>query len=251
MGNSKSLLRHLPNFLTILNLCAGCIAIVYAFEGHMYTASLLIFIAAVFDFLDGFTAKLFKLVSEVGKELDSLADIVSFGVAPSIILFHLLKITISGQSLIFSFESFSFLETIILFSAFLIAVFSAIRLAIFNVSNSSSEFFTGLPTPACGLLIASIPLLLLDTQVSNIEKLILNLYFLLPLIVLLSFLLVSKFPMFSIKFKNFSFRDNKIRYIFIVISIVLFIILKIPAIPIIFIFYILLSAFNNWIYKLT
>ena len=246
----KSIYRHIPNILTILNLFSGCIAIVLSFEDYLLLAVYFIFIAAILDYFDGFAARLLKTITETGKELDSLADMVSFGIAPSVIMYHLLKMSLVYRNPSFSFESINFVEVIILFSAFLIAVFSGIRLAKFNLDKQQNNSFIGLPSPANAILIASITFILLSTENENFQKIILNIYVLLPLILFLSILLIAKFPMFSLKFKNLSFKGNKIRYIFLGISAILLILLQTIAIPIIVFFYILLSAVNNWIFKI-
>lgn len=238
--------RHLPNFITLLNLFSGSIAIIMAFEGNLSTASYFIGIAVVFDFFDGFLARLLKAYSDIGKELDSLADIVSFGVAPSIIMFHLLKLSLNIDKFPLSFDITTLVDIVVLLSAFLITVFSALRLAKFNVDKRQKDTFIGLPTPASAILIASLPVIMYNSDNFLIKQVILSIYFLVPLIIFLSFLLVAEFPMFSLKFKSINFTNNKIPYIFIGISVILLIILQYLAIPIIIIFYIVLSAVNNW-----
>ena len=242
--------RHLPNFITSLNLLSGSIAIVMAFEGNLTLSSYFIGIAVVFDFFDGFLARLLKAYSDIGKELDSLADIVSFGVAPAVILYQLLKLSLNIDKLPLSFDITTLVDIVVLLSALLITVFSALRLAKFNVDTRQKDSFIGLPTPASAILIASLPVIMYNSDNFLIKQVILSIYFLVPLIISLSFLLVAEFPMFSLKFKSINFTNNKIPYIFIGISVILLIILQYLAIPIIILFYIILSAVNNWIYKL-
>ncbi|MBN2755830.1 MAG: CDP-alcohol phosphatidyltransferase family protein [Bacteroidales bacterium] len=254
--------KNIPNFFTLTNLFFGVISIVLASEGNenLVLASYFIYFAAVFDFFDGFAARTLKVSSIVGKELDSLADMVSFGLAPSFLVYQILKHSLQIKQ--FSF-SLPFTDILMLMSAFLIAIFSAVRLAKFNVDERQKETFLGLATPACAMLIASIPFisqfntndLIAFPALSN------NIYFflgtvmfgifiikpivLIPLVFLLSALLVVEMPMFSMKFKTYNFEENKLKYFFIIFSLVLFITLQVLAVPIIFILYISFSIFNN------
>lgn len=245
-----------------MNLLSGSIAIVLSFEGrnNLVLASYFIYISGIFDFFDGFSARTLKVTSLLGKELDSLADMVSFGLAPSMILYQLLKQ--SQQIKQFSF-SLPYVDILIVLSAFLIAIFSAIRLAKFNIDEKQTDSFIGLATPASAMLIAAIPLIsvfmpshliLFPGFSKNTFFFLLVMLFgiyvikpvvLLPLIVLISTLLVAKIPMFSLKFKNYKFEDNKLKYIFLIFSFISFITLQILAVPIIFLLYISFSIFNN------
>ncbi|MEN8119907.1 MAG: CDP-alcohol phosphatidyltransferase family protein [Bacteroidota bacterium] len=262
MAKNNFLYRNIPNFFTLMNLLSGAIAIVLTFEGrdNLILASYFIYIAGVFDFFDGFAARNLKVTSLLGKELDSLADMVSFGLAPSMILYQLLKQSQQIKQFSFSLPS---VEILIVLSAFLIAIFSAIRLAKFNIDENQTETFMGLATPACAMLIAAIPLiaefnpndLILFPDLSKntfffFSVLALGVYtirpiVLLPLIVILSILLVAKIPMFSLKFKNYKFEHNKLKYIFLIFSVISFVSLQILAVPIIFLIYISFSIFNN------
>jgi len=245
-----SIKRYIPNFITSLNLLSGCLSIVLAFEGYLLLAVYMIFLSAIFDFFDGMSARLLKVYSEVGKQLDSLADVVSFGVAPSVIVFSMMKNMIFGSSILPPLESISFINFLFLISPFLIAVFSGLRLAKFNIDTRQSDSFIGLPTPANALFFVSLYIITLVSDNNLINHLIQNKVFLLVLIIIFSLLLIAEFPMFSLKFKNLGLRGNKIRFIFIGLSAVLLILLQSIAVPIIIIFYILLSAINNWIYNL-
>ncbi len=262
MSKNNFISRNIPNFFTLMNLLSGSIAIVLSFEGrgNLILASYFIYIAGVFDFFDGFSARALKATSAMGKELDSLADMVSFGLAPSIILYQLLKSSLQIKQFSFSLPA---LDIFILFSAFLIALFSALRLAKFNIDESQKETFMGLATPASAMLIASIPLiadfnpthLYLFPQFTKntfffLSVILFSVYIvkpivLLPLIAIISSLLVVRMPMFSLKFKNYKFEDNVIRYAFLFFSIVSFAVLEILSVPIIFILYISFSVFNN------
>ena len=232
--------KHIPNFITSLNLLSGCIGIGFVFNGDMVTASYLIGIAAIFDFMDGIAARLLNVKSEFGKQLDSLADLISFGLLPGIILYSLLKI---------AFHDAEGFKAYLPFVAFLIPLFSALRLAKFNIDEHQKDSFIGLPTPANALFIASIPLILVQQNESIISNLFGNPGFIIILIFLLSFLLVAPIPLFSLKFKDFTWTKNSVQYIFIIISVILFILLNFLAIPIIIFLYVLLSIINNSVRK--
>lgn len=224
--------QHIPNTVTCLNLFSGCLGIVFAFNGDLIFASYAIFFAALLDFLDGMLARLLKAYSELGKQLDSLADMVSFGVLPSVIIYHLFLATDN----ISSFTWMSFL-------AFIIAVFSGLRLAKFNIDTRQSENFIGLPTPANALLIASFPFLLQENNMIFMTY-IMNPIALLVFSLIMSLLLISEIPLISLKFKSLSFSENKLRYLLIISSLMLIILFKIASLPIIMILYILISLVN-------
>lgn len=232
--------KHIPNFITSLNLLCGCLAIVYAFNNNLIVSSYLVATAAVLDFLDGFAARLLKVHSDIGKQLDSLADMVTFGVVPSVIMFHLLKNNSNEYPFIQS-------NLWVLYLPFSIAIFSALRLAKFNIDDRQADSFIGVPTPANTILIASFPLII---QSENfLVSILLNPYFLLGLSVLMSYLLVAEIPLFALKFKNFHWSDNKIRFCFLGTSILLLIIFHVIAIPFIIFLYIVLSLINNRLSK--
>jgi CDP-diacylglycerol---serine O-phosphatidyltransferase len=213
--------RHLPNLLTSCNLLCGCFGIVAAMEGQPFYAALFVWIACVFDFLDGFAARALKVSSPIGKELDSLADVVSFGVLPSFVLFRM-----------WPAESGEYLP----YLSFLIVVFSALRLAIFNIDETQRDTFKGLPTPANALLITALPL-----QVGWIQPWLIQPIVLITIIAVSSFLLVSRIELFALKFKNFNWKENKIRFIFLLLTVTLLVLLKVSAIPLIILLYIGLS----------
>lgn len=250
MKNSKPLLSHIPNLITSTHLLMGCLSIVLAFQGQLITASVCIFIAGILDFADGLAARLLKAGSEFGKLMDSLGDVVSFGVAPSVIMFQLLNqailryadISVESTGLL-NFNTASLLEQVLTFSAFIIAVFSALRLAKFHLDTRQTTYFVGIPTPANAFLIASIPFVLRDYEM--IGNILLKIYVLIPLIFILSFLLVSEIPMISLKFKNLTFRDNKSRYILLIIALILLAIFRISAYPIIFALYMIISLIDS------
>jgi CDP-diacylglycerol--serine O-phosphatidyltransferase len=238
----QSIIRQIPNFITSLNILSGSLAIVFAFENNLLVASILIFLAGLFDFFDGFAARLLKAYSEFGKSMDSLADVISFGIAPSVIMFQLLIMAVKKSDPGFQFNSGSFYENIQVCSAFIITVFSAIRLAKFNIDKRQVNLFIGVPTPANAFLIASLPLIIKTNNFIGIG--ILNVWVLIPLIIILSYLLVSELPMLSLKFKNLGFRSNISRYILIALSLLLIVVFHFLAIPAIFILYVVISLIS-------
>ncbi|MCX6234764.1 MAG: CDP-diacylglycerol--serine O-phosphatidyltransferase [Bacteroidetes bacterium] len=228
--------NHIPNFITCLNLFAGCIAVVAVFDQKLTIASLFIGIAIIFDFLDGMAARILHAKSDIGKQLDSLADIVSFGVAPGMIIYKLLDTSITNAELI------QFPIGIIPYFSILIPIFSALRLAKFNIDTRQSDIFYGLPTPANAVFLASLPLILAATNPEQwIHILICNTNFLLIVTFVFSGLLVANIRLFSLKFANFSWDLNRLRYVFLFLSLTLIILLKFIALPLIIIMYILIS----------
>lgn len=231
--------KHLANFVTTLNLICGCFGIGYLFNYDIITASYFVFIAAIFDFLDGFVARKLNAQSPFGKDLDSLADVVSFGVLPGLIMFVLLNLC---------FEDSEGWQHYLPYSSFLIPVFSALRLAKFNNDTKQKENFIGLPTPANALFIASIPFIIQmnNADESNyITELFGNPGFLSGLVIILSFLLVSPLPLFSLKLTSLTWKDNSYRYIFLGVSVILILLFKFLAVPLILVIYIILSIIQN------
>ena len=212
--------KHIPNSITCLNLFSGCIAVWLGFQGNYTGAMLAILISGVFDFLDGFAARALKAYSPLGKELDSLADVVSFGVAPGAVVFSLL--------------SASGINEYVCFAAFLIPIFSALRLAIFNLDERQTSSFIGLPTPANAIFWSGLAF-------AFPKLLIANPWLLVALVVLFSLLLVANLPMFSLKVKGFSWRENSIQYIFLIGCIVLLIAFRLNAFAFIIAWYITFS----------
>ena len=222
--------KHIPNLLTISNLICGCIALYFTFKGELVFTAYLIGLAAIFDFMDGAAARLLNVSNPIGKELDSFADMVSFGLVPGSVVFHLLEEgTLSQYS----------------FMALLIPIFSAYRLAKFNVDENQNENFIGLPTPANCLVFVSIPLITTFNSESIIAYLVEIPEILLIITILMSLALVSRINMFSLKFKNFKLQDNKFRFFIITMSIILLTWLEFSAIPIIILLYILMSVGNK------
>lgn len=231
--------KHLPNLFTCLNLFTGCMAGVMVFRDHLDWAAYLIFIAAFFDLVDGMIARVMGLFSAFGKELDSLADMISFGFVPGAILFKLFQ-----QSDFNTWPLSEELLRLVQFTPFLITVFSALRLAKFNLDTRQSTSFIGLPTPANTLLIVSFPMILMHGSVSQ-SAFLLDPFFLLAITAVLSFLLISEIPFFALKFKSLALKENAFQYILLISSIVLVLIFQWLAIPIVFALYFLLSLIKG------
>jgi CDP-diacylglycerol---serine O-phosphatidyltransferase len=222
--------KHLPNFLTCCNLVCGVLGIIYILDDHPWfglhqdrflAPAYFVWAACVFDFFDGFAARALKVSSPIGKELDSLADMVSFGVLPALFMFKLIQ----------QQAGLNELGSLLPFVAILIAVFSALRLAIFNVDETQRDTFKGVPTPANTLFITGLPFVPFD----------LHPLLLVAITIIFSFLMVSRIELFALKFKDFSWSSNKIRFIFLSLSVLFLIIFQFAAIPLLILLYILLS----------
>lgn len=213
--------KHLANAITCLNVLAGCLSIICTFQGNYSWAAYCIVIAAVFDFLDGFVARLLHAASAIGKELDSLCDIVSFGVAPSMMAFHYMQ----AQGGYWCY------------AALLMVAFSALRLAMFNLDERQTSSFIGLPTPANAIFWAfSMAGITTSTQIET--------WIIALLCVVFSWLLVSPLPMFSLKFKNLHYKDNALRYVFLAGCIILIICMKTFGLALCILWYILLCLLH-------
>jgi CDP-diacylglycerol--serine O-phosphatidyltransferase len=251
-------MKQIPNLFTLLNLVFGCLAITATLQNgiaiqstaegaqfidipeQIWMASLFIGLAAVVDFLDGFVARLFNASSEMGKQLDSLADVVSFGVAPSMILYQFLRMSFAREE--------SGIETSVwyLLPAFVVAAASAYRLAKFNLDTRQQYGFRGVPTPAAGLFVASFPLIYWHAESAAIAGLLLNKWVLYAVIVLVSWLMVSNIPMMAMKFRNSSLKDNLPKVILLALSVAAIVLFQWLSVPVIFITYIILSlVFKN------
>ncbi len=251
-------MKRIPNLFTLLNLFFGCCAIVFilqngithafsdqgeyfvTFPEQLALASLFIGISAVVDFLDGFVARLFRASSEMGKQLDSLADVVSFGVAPGLILYQFLRLSFAQQ------EDGLDISIGWLLPAFIIPCAAAWRLAKFNIDTSQQYGFKGMPTPAAGLLIASLPLIFFYGNQSTINQLLANKWVLYAIITIISCLMVSNIPLLALKFKDFSLKGNLPKIILLLAAVLGAVLLKWLAVPVVFILYIIVSlAFKN------
>ncbi|HWH64333.1 MAG TPA: CDP-alcohol phosphatidyltransferase family protein [Ginsengibacter sp.] len=247
-------MKTIPNIFTLLNLFFGCMAIVFALQTDaviiylndeysssfnipekLTWAAICIIIAALIDFIDGFVARLLKATSSMGKQLDSLSDVVSFGVAPGVIIYQLLRFSFARE------ENGLDVSIIWLMPAFILSCAAAYRLAKFNLDDSQSVNFKGVPVPAIGLLVASLPLILHFNTITAINNLFINKWFLYILIIGLSYLMVSNMRMMSLKFSDFTLKNNIPKIALLAIAIITAIFLQWIAVPIVFIFYIILS----------
>ena len=216
------MIRHLPNFLTCCNLICGCFGIIFLLEDRSVPAAYFVWAAGIFDFFDGFAARWLKVSSPIGKELDSLADVVSFGVLPALVMYKLIGANTTMESLPYL--------------GLTIAAFSALRLAIFNVDTRQTDSFIGLNTPANTIFITSLPLL-----PATITAWLFQDWLLVTITMVFSLLLVSPIEFFAFKFKNFNWKENQMRFTFLLVSVLLLIVLKTTAIPLIILLYIGLS----------
>jgi len=240
--------RYIPNFVTMLNLLSGCIAVIFAVNGNLTTAAFFVFLGIFFDFFDGLLARKLNVQSALGIQLDSLADLVTSGLVPGIVMFKLLSMASDKPEFSWAAEDMSSLSDwtglripLVAIIGLLITLASAYRLAKFNIDEDQQDSFTGLPTPANALLIMSLPLIM-DYQNNDLyNSIILNKWFLIGLTLVSCYLLNCKLKLFALKFKDLSFKNNSMRYIFIILSIVSLIVLKFAAIPLIIILYILMS----------
>lgn len=221
--------KHIPNTLTCLNLICGMAGIYHVLEGQLFYGAYFIFAAAILDFLDGFVARLLNAYSEIGKQLDSLADMVTFGALPAFIVFSMLQDIYPGSYLPFL--------------AFFIATQSAIRLAKFNIDTRQTDRFIGVPTPANGLLISTLPFM--AERFVWVENLVYNGMFLLGFTLLFALLLTAELPLIALKFKNFTFKDNQYRYFTLLISLLCLMVMGIGGIPVAIISYVVLSVIEN------
>jgi CDP-diacylglycerol--serine O-phosphatidyltransferase len=233
-------MKHIPNFITSLNLASGFIAIIYALNGDLSTSSWLILAAMIFDFLDGFSARLLKAYSPVGKELDSLADIVSFGVAPAIIIYQLLGNSLSLSAPMIS-DSGNFLSVLILLSPVIMPVCAGLRLAIFNTDETQATSFKGLPTPANALAVISIVIALNYSDSRLISGFAGSAVALLIYTFLISILMVTRIPMLSLKFKHLKLKGNEERYVLGLLVISALAIFGLSGAPLIIPLYIVVS----------
>lgn len=253
-GGSNAKFGALPNFFTLLNLFFGCMAIVFALQTNaviiyvnedfsssfnlperLTWAAICIMIAGVIDFLDGFVARLTNSSSSLGKQLDSLSDVVSFGVAPGVIIYQLLKFSFARE------ENGLDVSILWLMPAFVLSCAAAYRLARFNLDNSQAISFKGVPVPAVGLLIASFPMILHFNTINGVNNLLINKWVLYALIILLSYLMISNIRMMALKFPDISIKNNLPKIILLAIAIIAGILLQWLAVPVIFLFYIVIS----------
>ena len=227
--------HHIPNAITCCNLVSGCLSILFLTQNMPVKAALMIFVAGLFDFLDGFSARLLKVHSPIGADLDSLSDVVSFGVAPGFIMYWLMSRSFDLPQ--WCIAGIKVLPCL----AFLLTVFSAIRLARFNVDETQKTSFRGIPAPGMAIFIASLPLAL--SQVHHLKDGALSYWACIGITLIFSFMMVSRLRFFSFKMKSAKWKGNEVRWIFLLVALVSFVIFKWLALPFVMILYILLSIF--------
>ena len=231
-----TLKKHIPNLLTLGNLLCGTIATIAAVNADYLMAASLVVLGIFFDFFDGFAARMLNVSGELGKQLDSLADMVTSGVVPGIIVYKMIE-----QNSVGSFEFSAFLP----YLGLILTLAACYRLANFNIDTRQSDSFIGLPTPAMSLFIIALPLVPDYTDNQFFIDLVQNNYFLLGVTAVLSFLMNAEIPLFSLKFKNFGVKENLLKYVFLVLSIIILLTLEVISIPTIIILYVLLSIGSN------
>ena len=237
-----SINKHIPNIVTLGNLFCGTLAAIFAVGGHFEMTALFVVLGVFLDFFDGFFARVLKVSGELGKQLDSLADMVTSGVVPGIVLFILLG---NNQQFPYDIHAEFKISMGLPLIGLLVTLSSCYRLAKFNLDTRQSESFIGLPTPAMSLFIVSLPLVQMHSEIDFVKDLIGNNYFLIGITILFSFLMNSALRLFSLKFKNYGVRENLFKYILIVLSIILLTSVEYLAVPLIIVCYVLLSMIKN------
>lgn len=243
--------RHIPNIVTLLNLFSGCIALVFAVYGNFVAAAFFVFLGIFFDFFDGLLARKLDVQSPLGIQLDSLADLVTSGVVPGVIMFKLISDSLGTSNFNYAVDWSSCVFSTIVempllpLIGLLIALASAYRLAKFNLDEDQQTYFKGLPVPANTLVIMALPLILEYQNSDVMNSIILNTWFLVGVTLVSSYLLNSNIKLFALKFKNWGFKENAVRYIFLILSVVLLVVLQFAAIPLIIAMYIILSILDR------
>ena len=248
--------KQIPNLFTLLNLWMGIIAVVMAVNDRLVLTAIFVFLGVFFDFFDGFFARKYNVTGEFGKQLDSLADMVTSGVVPGIVMFQLILHSLTNEFFtaltvgIYNWQDFLSNEYIWIASiGFLIPLASAFRLAKFNLDVRQTNSFIGLPTPALSIFVVSLPMILQFSEFAFFITMLNNLLVLVLIVLLGASLLNAEIPLFSLKFKKFGFNENKIRYVFLVLCLAMGLLLQIVAIPLVIILYIVLSLIDNMMTK--
>ncbi|AMC10131.1 phosphatidylserine synthase [Lutibacter profundi] len=245
--------KQLPNVLTLLNLLSGTIAVYFAVKNQLEITAAFVFLGIFFDFFDGFAARLLKVQGELGKQLDSLADVVTSGVVPGIILLQLITKSLTKESWDFItnttvnhsiWDNFTTTFLISIIGLFY-TLAAAYRLAKFNIDERQTSSFIGLPTPAAALVVVSLPLILMYADNELINNFVNNTWFLIGITLLLSYLMNAEIVLFTLKFKEYTWKNNKFKFLFILLTILLSVFFKFIAIPIIILLYVLISIFSS------
>ena len=240
--------KHIPNIITLLNLFCGCIALVFAFQQEFLLAFYFVCLGIFFDFFDGFFARLFNVSSPLGLQLDSLADMITSGVVPGIIMFQMLLKSF-GEDKIISISSWDNSVMILPFLGFIITLGACYRLANFNIDTRQTDSFIGLPTPANALFILSLPLVLLNSNIAFITNALQNHWVLIAISIISAYIMNAEIPLFSLKVKDFTFKKNALQILFLASSVLLLLVFRYLGIPMVIVFYVLLSVANNLFLK--
>ncbi|MEX6625831.1 CDP-alcohol phosphatidyltransferase family protein [Tenacibaculum salmonis] len=238
--------RHIPNLLTLGNLLCGTIATIFAIKGDFVGVAVLVVLGIIFDFFDGFVARMLGVQGELGKQLDSLADMVTSGVVPGMVMLQLLVNALDVDAAgYFGIDTYGATGSSFPYIGLLLTLGACYRLANFNIDTRQSDSFIGLPTPAMALFVISLPLIAEFGKQQFFIDLIMNQYFLFAITAVLTFLMNAEIPLFALKFKSFGFKENALKYIFLLLSVLLLIVLKFVAIPLIILIYVVFSIVNN------
>lgn len=237
--------KHIPNAITLLNLSSGLLAIIAIFKGYYDEAFLFVCLGIFFDFWDGFFARKFKVSGELGLQLDSLADVITSGVVPGLMMFKLLlDIQEDDSSRYYLTEDYYYMG-FVPYLGFIITLASAYRLAKFNIDTRQTDSFIGLPTPANALFIMSIPMIQFDGTHEWLVNALFNPFVLLGISLVSAYMLNAEIPLFSLKIKTFDWAHNKLQFFFLALSLVLLLVFGFTALPVIILSYVALSVINN------
>lgn len=236
--------KHIPNIITLINLFCGCIALVFASQKQFELAFIFVSLGIFFDFFDGFFARMFKVQSELGLQLDSLADMVTSGVVPGYVMFQLI-LNSFGSDKVIDVNSWDNSVMIMPFLGFIITLGACFRLANFNIDTRQTDSFIGLPTPANALFILSLPLVIQYSGIDFVVESLQCIKVLLVITLLSAYVMNAEIPLFSLKIKNFTFQKNALQIFFLAVSVILLLVFKYLGVPLIILFYVLLSVVNN------
>jgi CDP-diacylglycerol---serine O-phosphatidyltransferase len=237
--------RYIPNLFTFLNMGSGLIALIFVFQNHFESAALFVFLGVFFDFFDGFFARIFKVQSAIGLQLDSLADMITSGVVPGAVVFFMLQMNVNENLLFADSRWYNYMP----YLGFVLTMAAGYRLAKFNIDTRQTVSFIGVPTPAMSIFVLSLPLVAMHSDIQILVHLVQSTGFLIATVFVFSYLMNCELPLFALKFKSFDWQSNAEKYIFMGISILLLIILGVTAFPLLIILYILISTILFWLNK--
>jgi len=237
--------RYIPNLFTFLNMGSGLIALIFVFQNHFESAALFVFLGVFFDFFDGFFARIFKVQSAIGLQLDSLADMITSGVVPGAVVFFMLQMNVNENLLFADSRWYNYMP----YLGFVLTMAAGYRLAKFNIDTRQTVSFIGVPTPAMSIFVLSLPLVAMHSDIQILVHLVQSTGFLIATVFVFSYLMNCELPLFALKFKSFDWQSNAEKYIFMGISILLLIILGVTAFPLLIILYILISMVLFWLHR--